>query len=203
MGRNLASHEPITAYVLSSRWLPASLLLLVSIYGGVRWARWHIPRRAAVPCAALFQVEGAVARAAAYCLDGWTLRRAVEDAEPRCGRWGGGPGEGLSAAARVGARYRVVATDAGCVLRNERASAPLLELLGARLDLNGATAAELQSIPGIGPLLAGRLVAHRNAHGPFRSAEQLRAVAGVGPSMLHRLSRWVTLGKEAAPGASP
>jgi competence protein ComEA len=89
------------------------------------------------------------------------------------------------------------------VLRNERASAPLLELLGARLDLNGATAAELQSIPGIGPLLAGRLVAHRNAHGPFRSAEQLRAVAGVGPSMLHRLSRWVTLGKEAAPGASP
>lgn len=55
------------------------------------------------------------------------------------------------------------------------------------LDLNGASVAELQSLPGIGPVLAGRIVAYRAAHGPFRRSEELLAVRGIGPALYARL----------------
>lgn len=58
---------------------------------------------------------------------------------------------------------------------------------GARLDLNRAGAVELDALPGIGPVLAGRIVAHRLEHGPFRSVEELRMVRGIGPALLERL----------------
>jgi competence ComEA-like helix-hairpin-helix protein len=57
----------------------------------------------------------------------------------------------------------------------------------AVLDLNRAGAAELDALPGIGPVLARRIVEHRARHGPFRRVEELRAVRGVGPRLLNRL----------------
>jgi len=62
------------------------------------------------------------------------------------------------------------------------------------IDLNSAGVAELDGLPGIGPVLAARIVAHRNAHGPFHGAEELLAVQGIGPRLLERLgSRVVAL----------
>lgn len=49
-----------------------------------------------------------------------------------------------------------------------------------RLDLNSATAADLEELPGVGPVLAGRIIAHRDEHGPFAEAAQLREVSGIG-----------------------
>lgn len=49
-----------------------------------------------------------------------------------------------------------------------------------RLDLNAATAADLEELPGVGPVLAGRILAHRDAEGPFTDAADLRDVAGIG-----------------------
>ena len=49
-----------------------------------------------------------------------------------------------------------------------------------RLDLNRATAEDLEELPGVGPVLAGRIVAHRDEHGPFTEAVELRAVSGIG-----------------------
>lgn len=60
------------------------------------------------------------------------------------------------------------------------------------LDLNRAGPAELDRLPGIGPVLAARIVEHRRRHGRFRSVEELRAVRGVGPRMLERLRPLVT-----------
>lgn len=51
-----------------------------------------------------------------------------------------------------------------------------------RLDLNRATAAELEELPGVGPVLAGRIVAYRDEHGPFGDPVELRAVSGIGES---------------------
>jgi len=56
-----------------------------------------------------------------------------------------------------------------------------------RLDLNRAEARELDALPGIGPVLAGRIVEHRRLHGPFHSIDELRAVRGVGPRLLEKL----------------
>jgi competence protein ComEA len=55
------------------------------------------------------------------------------------------------------------------------------------LDLNRATASELETLPGIGPVLAQRICDHRRREGPFRSVDELRAVRGVGPRLLERV----------------
>lgn len=56
------------------------------------------------------------------------------------------------------------------------------------LDLNRATAAELETLPRIGPALAARIVAFRQEHGPFRSVAELEQVSGIGPRMLEQLT---------------
>ncbi|HUX71290.1 MAG TPA: helix-hairpin-helix domain-containing protein, partial [Cellulomonadaceae bacterium] len=57
----------------------------------------------------------------------------------------------------------------------------------APLDLNAATAAELDALPGIGPVLAQRILDWRAAHGRFTDVEELAEVSGIGPSALSRL----------------
>lgn len=57
----------------------------------------------------------------------------------------------------------------------------------ARIRVNTATASELEALPGIGPVLAGRIVAHRDGSGPFREAEDLLAVPGIGERMLEQV----------------
>lgn len=61
------------------------------------------------------------------------------------------------------------------------------------LDLNTATADELDALPGIGPVLARRIVAHRDELGPFRSVDQLEDVPGIGPAIAAELVELVTV----------
>ena len=58
---------------------------------------------------------------------------------------------------------------------------------GAPLDLNAATAAQLDGLPGIGAVLAERIVAWRTEHGRFASVDQLREVDGIGESKFGQL----------------
>lgn len=51
-------------------------------------------------------------------------------------------------------------------------------------DLNSATATELETLPGVGPVLAARIVSHRDERGPFGSIEDLLDVPGIGESKL-------------------
>ncbi|WP_131741240.1 ComEA family DNA-binding protein [Actinomadura roseirufa] len=51
---------------------------------------------------------------------------------------------------------------------------------GTPVDLNAATAAQLDQLPGVGPVLAQRIVDYRTQHGPFRSVDQLQEVDGIG-----------------------
>jgi competence ComEA-like helix-hairpin-helix protein len=57
-----------------------------------------------------------------------------------------------------------------------------------RIDLNHATARELDRLPGIGPSLAERIVADRAARGPFRRAADLDRVRGIGPARVQALA---------------
>jgi len=65
---------------------------------------------------------------------------------------------------------------------------------GEALDLNSATEADLTLLPGIGPAIAGRIVAHRDAQGPFQTVAGLEAVRGVGPRTRARIEPLVTVG---------
>ncbi|HUL70722.1 MAG TPA: helix-hairpin-helix domain-containing protein [Gemmatimonadales bacterium] len=57
----------------------------------------------------------------------------------------------------------------------------------SRLDLNVASAAQLERLPGIGPSLASRIVVFRGKHGPFASVDDLVRVGGIGPATLQRV----------------
>lgn len=60
------------------------------------------------------------------------------------------------------------------------------------VDLNSASAEQLDTLPGIGPQTAEKIVAFRQAHGPFRALEELDAVPGIGPSRIAQLKGLVT-----------
>jgi len=63
-----------------------------------------------------------------------------------------------------------------------------------RVDLNRATAQELESLPGIGAAKAAAILAERESSGGFESIEDLEAVRGIGPSLVEKLRPHVSLG---------
>jgi competence protein ComEA len=81
--------------------------------------------------------------------------------------------------------------------RAEEMSRPLLP--GEKVDVDRATAAELERLPRVGPELARRIVEDREARGSFGSLAALDRVSGVGPGLLAAIERSVTFsGRPAA-----
>ena len=61
------------------------------------------------------------------------------------------------------------------------------------VDLNGSSRMELETLPGIGMVLADRIVAYRSIHGAFRQIKDLVNVSGIGEKRLRRLEPLVTV----------
>lgn len=75
-----------------------------------------------------------------------------------------------------------------------RSSAPA-PVLGGLIDLNSASAAELEMLPGIGPTLAQRIVDDREANGAFASVEGLQRVRGIGPRTVEKIAPMAVAGQ--------
>ncbi|MEW6516394.1 MAG: helix-hairpin-helix domain-containing protein [candidate division FCPU426 bacterium] len=99
------------------------------------------------------------------------------------------PGAVVAAAALLGAAAWWGLFQARSQWQPARTPWPAAE--SARLDINRAGAAEWASLPGIGPALAGRIVALRARRRGFRSPEDLLDVKGLGPAKLERLRPWL------------
>jgi len=61
-----------------------------------------------------------------------------------------------------------------------------------RVSLGSATVEQLDSLPGVGPVTAQKIVDYRAAHGGFRSVDDLDAIPGIGPARLEQLRELVT-----------
>ena len=62
------------------------------------------------------------------------------------------------------------------------------------LDINSAAAEELDFLPGIGPVIAQRIVEWRESNGPYRDVTELLNVEGIGPSRLEEILPYITIG---------
>jgi competence protein ComEA len=100
--------------------------------------------------------------------------------------------KGRSTGAQKGSRSPA-ATDTGR-WGGGRPPAPLERrgYVGNRLDMDVASAAQIDSLPGVTPLMAKRIVTDRMARGPFLSADGLRRVIGVGSGFLKHVDTLIT-----------
>lgn len=64
---------------------------------------------------------------------------------------------------------------------------------GTKVNLNTATQAQLEELPSVGPVLAGRIMAYRQSKGRFTSARQLLEVSGFGPKKYEALKGLITV----------
>ena len=74
------------------------------------------------------------------------------------------------------------------------------------INLNTASSAELQQVPGIGPSTADKILKMRKSYGPFKSVDDLRAIKGIGPMRLEKMRKYLTVGKPTTtkkPPATP
>jgi|SRR5208337_2418038 len=62
------------------------------------------------------------------------------------------------------------------------------------VNLNTATSAELQQVPGIGPATAEKILQARKSYGRFKSVNDLQAIRGIGPKKLDKMRKYLTVG---------
>jgi competence protein ComEA len=63
------------------------------------------------------------------------------------------------------------------------------------ININTATATDLQQVPGIGPSTAQKILDTRKSYGVFKSVDDLLAIKGIGPKKLEKMRRYLTVGK--------
>ena len=71
---------------------------------------------------------------------------------------------------------------------------PLAPVETGKLDINSATLKQLSDIPGIGEVIAQRILDYRDENGAFRSLDELLNIKGIGESRLQQLQEYLTVG---------
>lgn len=86
-----------------------------------------------------------------------------------------------------------VSTDTQTVSVKRTASGNSSSQPVGKVNINTATATQLDSLPGIGPTYAARIIEYRNTHGLFKSTEELKNVKGIGDKTFQKLQNSITL----------
>src|SRR5687767_13999618 len=136
-----------------------------------------VPERAAAAPRLTVHVAGAVRRPGLYrLLEG----KRVADAVARAG---GATAPADTAAINLAAPL----ADGMQVLVPRRVPGSAGKTARGRVSLSSATAAELDGLPGVGPVTAQKILDYRAEHGGFRSVDDLDAIPGIGPARIEQL----------------
>ncbi len=170
---------------------------------GLLWLIASPPRGPAVtlmppptPPPILIHVAGAVNSPGVYALDPGS--RVADALAAAGGLQPQGDPLRLNLAARLsdGDQVRVPALQpesAGAAPSPDPGSSTANEPVYQEIDLNTATQAELENLPGIGPATAIKIIDYRTTNGLFRSPEDLQKVSGIGPATYDRLKDLITV----------
>jgi competence protein ComEA len=167
------------------------ILLLGAVLFGVYVWRGNLLRTpmattAALPTQVFVEVTGRVAHPGVYAFP-------APPTLPEVWRRAGGA-EPLPQPTAPLSSGTLVEVDQVGACRLGRMSGERLRTLGVALELNTATAQDLEALPGIGPVLAGRIIQHRENHGPLKTLEDLLAVPGIGKKKLAQLKPFLMVG---------
>jgi len=66
------------------------------------------------------------------------------------------------------------------------------------ININTASASELEQVPGIGPATAKKILDTRKSYGTFKSVDDLLAIKGIGPKRLDKMRKYLSVGKQPA-----
>ena len=156
----------------------------------------------------LVHVDGAVLRPGVYALDrGARIRDAIASAGGLLAE--SDPGS-LNLAAfvedgeRISVPFRVESIGTGGLPeRATEAEGPVVDPVETRaptatpdwpVNINTATLTELESLPGIGPVLAGRIISYRQENGPFSKIEDIQNVSGIGFKIFEGFKDLISVG---------
>lgn len=117
---------------------------------------------------------------------GWRMVRASGAPEPR-------------AEERAALEAQIAAVDSVRSGRHRQSGGASSSKAATIIDVDQATAAQLEALPRVGPVLAKRIVEDRTAHGAFGSLEALQRVKGIGPAMAKALAPRVTFSTSRRP----
>jgi len=160
--------------------------LLLGVYAGRGYLAWLSPQSGTASSPPVFvEITGKVDRPGVYTFAApptlpEALRRAgVQEPLP--------PGE-----TTLPSQTRLEMGERGGYSLNSMSGERLLTL-GLVLNLNTATAEDLEALPGVGPVLAQRIVQYRQGQGPYQKIEDLLAVSGIGQKKLAQLRPFVSV----------
>jgi competence protein ComEA len=144
-------------------------------------------------------IDGAVQSPGVYALPGGA--RVFEAIEAAGGRSEDADLRELNLAARVADGQKLVippkvdptqAAEAPAAASSSAASSGPANAASARINLNTASQRILETLPGVGPVTAGRIIEYRQANGPFTRVEQLREARLVNAATFERIRSLVT-----------
>lgn len=102
---------------------------------------------------------------------------------------------GISAA--LVACVLILALAAGCIAETKKKIPP-----SRPIDINTASLDQLEQLPGIGPVLAKRIIDYRKNTGPFRNVDELMAVKGISEKRMENIRKYVMV-KNPTPTPAP
>ena len=71
------------------------------------------------------------------------------------------------------------------------------------ININSASSAQLQQVPGIGPATADKILQMRKSYGAFKSVDDLLAIKGLGKKRLEKMRKYLTVGKPKSQAPPP